>query len=194
MLDEPSLVFGNDGGALSLTPEQATERLDAMRTALHPPPEPTPIDAQGARQMLDKLTKDPSWAKALLRGDPQATKQLADLTALSAAGDEVGDTVAGIVEPSDPLIEFTFGGNLTRRQIAEAVAGFREDGLSDASIEQAMQGGAVTVAEYRAAAALQSARHSDPAWVKRLLSGDYEAKREHTLLSIILSSQIAGPT
>src|SRR5262245_55331032 len=178
----------------TLTPQQATERLQQMHDALHPPPGPAPVDAQGARQLLDQLVKDPTWGAALVRGDPQARKQFADLTKLVADGDDVGDAIAGIVEPeTSSLAQTTAAGQLPRREIAQAVADFRAAGLDDGSIAMAMNGGTVSVAEYRAAEALLSARKSDPVWRDRLLAGDYAAKRDFTLLTVILSCDIAEP-
>ena len=87
-------------------------------------------------------------------------------------------------------MEFTINGSLSRRDTATAVADFRDQGLNDDSIIQALEGGAVSSAEHRAAQALQSARHNDPAWVQRLLAGNYEARRELTLMSIILTSPV----
>jgi hypothetical protein len=142
--------------------------------------------------LLTKLTADASWAKALVNGDPQTYKQFSDLNKLVAAGDTTGDAIVGIVEET-PIFEFTTAGQLPRRDVATAVADFRADGLDIGSIAQAMNGGSVSLAEHRAATALLSARKSDPAWVKALMSGDYAAKREWSLLTIVLSSTIAEP-
>jgi hypothetical protein len=162
-----------------------------MQTALHPEPPVQPQTAQDARARLDKLTRDPTWSKALLNGDAGVTQHFNDLVAKSAAGDDVADAVAGKQEPAGPVMEFTINGSLSRRDLATAVADFRDQGLADDTITQALEGGAVSIAEHRAAQALQSARHNDLAWVKRLLAGDYEARREHTLMCIILSSPVA---
>jgi hypothetical protein len=136
---------------LALTPQQATAKLVEMQIATHPPPTLPVTDAQGARQMLDKLTADPTWAKALLNGDATVAKQFVDLTKLSADGDDIGDAIVGTVEPVQPVFETTTGGALPRRDIATAVAGFREVGLNDASIQQALNGGTVSLAEFKAA-------------------------------------------
>src|SRR5262245_66374738 len=110
----------------TLTPQQATERLQQMHDALHPPPGPTPADAQGARQLLDQLVKDPTWGAALVRGDPEARRQFAHLTKLVADGDPVGDAIAGIVEPETSSVsETTTAGQLPRRGLAQADPDFR---------------------------------------------------------------------
>jgi hypothetical protein len=175
---------------LTLTPAEATERLQKMQDALHPPPPANPTDAQGARAPLDRLIADKTWAAALVAGDPQVNKQFTDLNKLVADGDETGDAIVGIVDESGPTFEFTTGGQLPRRDVATAVADFRAAGLDDAAIGQAMNGAVVSAAEFRAAQALQAARHSDPAWRERFLAGDYQAKREQLLLSIVLSSRV----
>jgi hypothetical protein len=175
-----------------LTPQQAGERLQQMQDALHPPAPIKPEDAQGARGRLEALSKDAGWSKRLFAGDPAATKEFHDLVALSASGDVVRDTLAGIVE-EPPIFETTIDGQLPRRVAAQAVNDFRNDGLDDGTIAQAMHGGSVSLAEHRAATALLNARKSDPAWVEALMGGDYTAKREWTLLSVILSCDIAEP-
>jgi hypothetical protein len=175
-----------------LMPAEATAKLAEMQNTLHPPAPIKPEDAQGARQRLGELSKNPSWSKALFAGDTVVTKEFHDLVALSASGDVVADSLAGIVE-EPPIFETTVDGQLPRRVVQQAVADFRADGLDDAAIGQAINGGAVSLAEHRAATALLNARKSDPAWVKALMSGDYTAKREWTLLSVILSCDIAEP-
>jgi hypothetical protein len=193
--DEPGpvLLFGNDGASLTLTREQASEALAKLETEMHPLPPIRPEDAQGARGRLELLSSDPRWANALLRGNPDELAEFDRLVKMSAAGDDVGDAIAGIQEQTEPIFETTTNGQLPRRDFASAVAGLRDAGLNDASIAQAMSPTSVSLAEYRAAEALQSTLHADPLWRARLLSGDYQAKREWTLLSIILSSPIAGP-
>jgi hypothetical protein len=180
---------------LALTPAEATAKLQQMQEALHPPPPPNPTDAQGARQLLDKLTKDSSWAAALVRGDPQANKQFADLTKMVADADDVRDRLAGIVEPETgtPIFETTIDGQWPRRVVAEVVTDLTAAGLDPGSVEMAINGGTVSAAEFRAAQALQSTLHSDPNWRERFLANDYTAKKQQLLLSVILSCEIAEP-
>lgn len=184
-----------DPAIATLTREEASAKLVEMEQQLHPLPPVKPEDAQGARHRLTALANDVRWSKALMNGEPAATKEFHDLVALSAAGDDVNDAIVGIVEdPStQPIFETTINGSLPRRILAQAVNDFRNDGLSDAAIGQALNGGTVSLAEHRAAEALLNARKADAAWVKALTSGDHMAKKEWSLLTVILACDVAGP-
>jgi hypothetical protein len=186
----------HDPAISTFTREEASLKLVELEQKLHPLPPVKPTDAQGARHRLTALANDVRWSKALMNGEPAATKEFHELVALSASADDVGDAIAGIVEdPStQPVFETVFEGQLSRRDTATAVADFRSDGLDDGSIAMALNGGSVSLAEHRAATALLNARKADPAWVKALTSGDHLAKREWTLLCTILSCSIAEPT
>jgi hypothetical protein len=180
---------------LALTPAEATAKLEEMQQRLHPPPSSNPADAQEAQQLLNKLTADPTWGKALVAGDPATRKQFDDLIQQVAAGDAVGDTLAGIVD--DPtrtaIFNTTVDGEWPVHVVAEVARDLQAAGLDAASIVQAIKGGTVSVAEHRAAQALQSTLHSDPDWRRRFLANDYTAKKQQLLLSVVLSSSIADP-
>jgi hypothetical protein len=180
---------------LTLTPEQATAKLNELHTQLHPPAPIKPEDSQGARQRLQDLSKDASWTRQLFAGDPTAAKTFSELVALSESGDAVGDSLAGIVEDpaTQPIFETTTNGEWPRRVVTELVGDLRSSGLDDHAINQAVHGGSVSLAEFRAAQALQSTLHSDPAWRQRFLANDYTAKKDQLLLSVILSCSIAEP-
>jgi hypothetical protein len=175
----------------AMTPEQAGAALAAMQTAIHPPPSVVPQDAQDARQQLDLLSRNASWAESLFKGNVETRKQFDELVAKAAGGDDVSDAVVGIVEPAMPLFETTANGELPRRHVEGAISGLRDAGLNDASIEQAVNLPPISRAEFMQAQALQARLHGTAEWRGKLLSGDYEATRQHNLLSVLLSSPIA---
>jgi hypothetical protein len=175
----------------AMTPEEAGAALAAMDRAIHPPPNVVPQDAQDARATLDLLSRDASFARELFSGSIEARKRFDELVAKSAAGDDVGDAVAGIVEPAVPLFETTANGELPRRHVEGAIASLRDAGLSDASIEQAVNLPPISRAEFMQAQALQTRLHGTAEWRGKLLSGDYEATRQHNLLCVLLSSPIS---
>ena len=74
----------------SMTPDQATAALAAMDRAIHPRPTVVPQDAQDARQQLDLLSRNASWAESLFRGNVETRKQFDELVAKAAGGDSVG--------------------------------------------------------------------------------------------------------
>ena len=175
----------------SLTPEQAGAALKAMDAAIHPPPSVVPQDAQDARAQLDLLSRNASWADSLFKGNVETRKQFDELVAKAAGGDDVGDAVAGIVEPVTPLFEITANGELPRRHVEAAIAGLRDSGLNDESIAQAVNLPPISRAEFMQAQALKSQLYGTAEWRSKLLSGDYEATRQHNLLCVLLSSPIA---
>ena len=182
MTDAPADPF-------TLTPAEAGAALAAMDAGANPSP-PAVQDAQDARARLDLLSRDATWANRLFNGDVAARKEFDDLVAASAAGDNVDDAIAGIEEPA-PIFETTTGGQLPRRVVNEVIASMRDAGVSDGAIGQALRGDSFSREEVAAVTALRAKLHGDADWVKRLLSGDYAAKREHLLMSIVLSSPVS---
>jgi hypothetical protein len=189
MVDTPAAPPPAAPDVYTLTPDQATAELARMDAELHPPPPLQPADAQDARARLDKLSADKSFADRLFSGDIAARKEFDELVAASAAGDDVGDRIANIQEPA-PLFETTTDGRLNRRDLASIVDTFRDAGLSDGVIEEAMNDGQVTRAEYAAAKALQASKHGDEGWRSRFLKGNWAEQREQLLLNIILTNAI----
>jgi hypothetical protein len=174
----------------SMTPDQATAALTAMENAIHPPPPLVPQDAQDARATLERLSRDKSWADSWFNGNVATRKQFDELAAKAAGGDDVGDAIANIVEPALPLFETTANGELPRRHVEGTIASLRDAGLNDAAIEQAVNLPPISRSEHAAAVAFQAKCHGTAEWRSRLLSGDYEATRQHNLLCVLLSSPI----
>jgi hypothetical protein len=180
---------------LAMTPDEATLALAKMEAERHPAAPINPEDSQGARQRLSDLSKDATWTRQLFAGDPAAAKTFRELVALSESGNVVGDQLAGIVEDpaTQPIFSTTVDGEWPKRVVTEVVSDLRSAGLDDRAIDQAVNGGSVSLAEYQAAQSLQSTLHSNPDWRARFLSGDYAAKRDQLLLSVVLSCSIAEP-
>jgi hypothetical protein len=174
----------------SMTPDQVAAKLAGMDAAIHPPPPLVPQDAQDAKATLERLSRDKSWADALFNGNVATRKQFDELVAKAAGGDDVGDAVAGIVEPVLPLIETVAEGELPRWAVEATIAGMRDDGMNDACIEQGINLPPIPRAEKAAATALWNMRSGTAEWGKRLTSGDYQAKLEWRNLVTLLSSPI----
>jgi hypothetical protein len=175
--------------AWSMTPEQASAELARMDRETRPAPTLTPVDAQDARVTLDVLSKNPSWAEALFRGDVATRKQFDELVAKAADSDPVADAVAGIVET--PMFETTTDGQLPRHHVEGTIAGLRESGLNDESISQAVTLSPISRAEHVAAEAFWARCKGSAEFRSKLLSGDYEATRQFNLVSVLRSSPIA---
>ena len=87
-------------------------------------------------------------------------------------------------------MEVTANGELPRRHVEGTISALRNAGLNDESISQAVNLPPISRAEFMQAQALQSKLHGTAEWRGKLLSGDYEATRQHNLLSVLLSSPI----
>jgi hypothetical protein len=174
----------------SMTPAEVAAKLAGMDAAIHPPPPLIPQDAQDARMQLDLLSRNASWAESLLKGNVETRKQFDELVAKAAGGDDTADMVANIVELTPPLFETTANGELPRRHVEGTIAALRDAGLSDGAIEQAVNLPPISRTEFMAAQAFQAKLHGTVEWRSKLLSGDYEATRQHNLLCVLLSSPI----
>ena len=170
---------------------QATAALAAMNAVVNPPPPLIPQDAQDARMQLDLLSRNASWAESLFKGNVETRKQFDELVAKAAGADSVSDAVAGVVEPMTPLFETTANGELPRRHVEGTIAALRDAGLNDSAIEQAVNLPPIWRTEFMAAQAFKAKLHGTQEWRTKLLTGDYEATRQHKLLCVLLSSPIA---
>jgi hypothetical protein len=188
MADDPNVTQVDPW---SLSAEAATAALAAMNNVAHPPPSVVPQDSQDAKATLDLLSRNASWADSLFKGDVATRKQFDELVAKAAGDDNVGDAIAGIVEPATPLFETTANGELPRRHVEGTISSLRDRGLNDDSISQAVALPPISRAEHAAAQAFQARCHGSAEWRAKLLSGDYEATRQHTLNCVLLASPIA---
>jgi hypothetical protein len=177
--------------AWSMTPEQATAEIARMDRETRPVATITPVDAQDARVTLDLLSRNPSWAESLFKGDVATRKQFDELVAKAAGGDDVTDAIVGIVEPVTPMFETTANGELPRAHVEGTISALRDGGLNDASIEQAVNLPPISRAEHVAAEAFWARCKGSAEFRSKLLSGDYEATRQFNLVSVLRSSPIA---
>jgi hypothetical protein len=183
----------SDDDISSMTPQQAGQRLAEMTKAYNAVPEVPTTPAQ-AKARLDQLSRDESWRQDYLNGNPNARKEFARLTAQAAStdtgSDRLGQVLSGAGAPGRAADEPTVQGELPTHDLVSAVSDLREIGLNDAQIRQAVEGSKVSRAEFQAAQTLHNALYSNPDWVKLLMSGNTDCRREATLLSIILSGEI----
>jgi len=163
-----------------------------MAEAYHGTPPSDPKTPAEARARLDALTKNQEWGTKYLSGDVEARREFVSLTEMAAQAEHRLDNVlAGKAEPQ--LIELTSSEHpLSTRNLASAVEGLRESGLSDDVIRQAIAGRPVSAEERRAVEQFRAMRLSNGDWAKKLLAGDHDAGRELTLMSIVLSSEVEG--
>jgi hypothetical protein len=160
----------------AMTPEAAGATLAQMQLDARPPLPLNPTTASEAQARLQTLTASAEWGKRLLAGGIEERREFAQLTELAAGADNTADAIAGTTP--EPFAIQTVGPNeLNSHDRATAVEMFRDAGLRDEVIAEALNGGTVTRAEYAAVKALRSARHGDAAWRQRFLAGGWAERR-----------------
>jgi hypothetical protein len=161
-----------------------TEAAPTAPVVATPPgaPPPAPSTPQEAASKLAELRANKDWGDRVLKSDPGALKEMRDLSRLVAQGSDVDRIMAG--EPDLPNL--SVGGQLSLKSVADAVPALRAAGISDGAIHELLSDRKPTAEEFMAVKRFKSMRHGDESWVKRFLAGDFEARRESTLMNMIL--------
>jgi hypothetical protein len=164
---------------------------------------PAPVDPAQARERLvasaraalDEKFANKAWVEKFYGGDYAARRSFGHLTATIAGyGDgptEAGNAFLAAQGPDDPGVAATTGPHgMTPRRLQEHVANLFASGLDEKSVDQIMKGKPVSAAEYQAALALRDKFRGDQDFQRRLFAGDQEARKQFTLLSAILASEV----
>ena len=149
------------------------------------------IQQPPASQRLDALISDKQWGANWIAGHRAEAAEYARLSELADQADPVSDAINNNTTPEPNLIETLGPNELSTRNRGLAVEMFRDAGLTDDVIHQAMRGSEVSEvsrSEYMAAKALKSARFGDEAWVARWLKGGWSEQREMLHINTIVSS------
>jgi len=149
-----------------------------------PPAEPAPpaTPAEAATR-LAALKADPKWTEALLTGGPAQTREFHQLHELVAKGDRVDQAMSGVL----PAGIIRDGVVVEMQGTAEML---RELGIRDDVIRETLQGKSETKPWYDETVRWKADHMSNPDWVKRLMSGDVEARRQLMLANIVISAGV----
>ncbi|MCJ9701732.1 hypothetical protein, partial [Bradyrhizobium sp. SHOUNA76] len=145
-----------------------------------------PSAAGDAAARLNELKADPAWRDELLNGSVSHLKEMRDLQAVIGRGGnpEVDKAIAGVLDAAP----FQTTKRMTMIGTAEHL---RESGIGDANvIRQVLAGEAVTPEEHATATEAKARLMRDSDFIARYTAGDGEAKRQMTLLNIVVSSPI----
>ncbi|MCK1542207.1 hypothetical protein IVA98_32935 [Bradyrhizobium sp. 160] len=176
-------------GSLTLGDMIVANATPAPPAAPAPPPAPViPETEAAALARKAQLTADPKWRDEYLSGSPRHAKELSDLEAVIQKGNADPQTEMAIAGELFDGIQPS--GHLAAVGAAEML---REAGVRDtAVIRQVLTGEAVSAEEHAAATETKARLMANHDFAKRYVSGDGEARREMTLLNVILSSPIKG--
>jgi hypothetical protein len=175
---------------LTLTPAEAGAALDTMTKEYRgAPPPATPTNAAGAAARLELLASDKDWGVRLLRNDVAAKAEFARLTQLSSTLSQTELALIGHVPPG--YVHFAdSASNAGLPEMAAGAADLLEVGISPDSIRQLLDDREVSADEYQMVKHLHDQRFSDKAWADRYMKGDLAARREATLMAIVLSASV----
>jgi hypothetical protein len=148
-----------------------------------PPPvaQPAPSTPAEAATRLDQLKADPKWTEAFLSGGPAQLAQFRELHEMVAKDGDIDHAMAGILKemPSSDL-----------REMVGTAAMLKSIGFTPLSIRETLEGRPASQADVDLATKWKADHFSNADWVKRLMSGDIEAKRHLLVANIILSSPL----
>jgi hypothetical protein len=174
----------------NMTAVQAPAKLAELTAAFHGTSGATPTTPAEAKARLAALSKDPKWRGDYLAGNVEARQEFGSLTEMAAqAESRLDDVLAGRGEAT--MMEVTTPEHpLTTRELAAAVASLREDGLSDATIRQVINGEPVSREEQRIAEQAIARLMGDKEWTAKLMAGGVAERRDFQLLCIIKNSPV----
>jgi hypothetical protein len=175
----------SDGGAYSLTPEQATAKLAEMSAALHgPAPSATPQNADEARARLQAISADEKWRSRYLSGHQAERAEFETLTKQVAGSADGPDVLIETIDSvSDPH-------SLPRAGYAALFDGLRENtgGLPN-DVEEYMRqldSGEQTVrpteGDRLVCQETLDRLMKNPGWTKKVLDGDARANAQMNAL------------
>ncbi len=145
----------------------------------------TQLTPAEAAARLAELSSNAEWSKNLLNGNGPETRQFNELIAKKAEVDKTDQLLSGTLS-TEPFAMNEAG--ISPRNAVESVGWLREAGVSDGAIREVFDGKPASRADYDAVARLRAELLGNAEWVKKLLSGDHEAKRQLTLMSIVRSN------
>ena len=126
------------------------------------------------------------YARMLAGNGPEASEFRSLMEAKSGpptGEDRIAQIINGSIER--PSFETVSDGELSIQNQISSAAWLKEAGISEGAIREVLEGRRCTRAEYDAAKQLGASRMKNAEWVKKLLAGDHDARRELLLLGII---------
>jgi hypothetical protein len=147
-----------------------------------PAPPAAPMSPSEAASRLSMLRNDSAWGAKILQSDPSALAEMHTLARLVSEGNDLDAMIVAAQDTPDT----SANGELSLRKIGAEIPALRAAGLSDPVIRELLSDRIPTPAEIDAVSRFQKMRHGDQAWVTKYLAGDFDARREGMLMSMVL--------
>jgi hypothetical protein len=160
-----------------------TATAAATNTPAAQAPPVAPATSQQAAARLAELRETPEWGVRLLAQDPTTLAEFHAVSKLVAQGDPIDIVMSG---EAAGLPNSSRDGKPSLAATAREIPALREAGISDGAIRELLENRIPTPAEIDAVSRFQKMRHGDPAWVTKYLAGDFDARREGMLMSMVL--------
>jgi hypothetical protein len=143
-----------------------------------------PTTPAEAATRLDALKQDATWSRSFLDGLPAQMKEYQGLRAMIDKSENVAVDMAMAGE--------YMGMNTPEHiEMMGAASMLRQAGVRDEIVRDVLAGShVVSKDEFAKVKQFKADKMTDPAWTKRLLSGDSEATREFHLMNIILTGGV----
>jgi hypothetical protein len=158
-----------------------TDATIATTTAPAPAPAPTPPPAKAtptltpaeAATALAAKMGDKDFAAKYLAGDAAAKTEVGMLIRKKMEGDRIDAALSGVIVPGEPNV-----GGVSPANLLSAITSFRQVGISDLAIKEALNGQPVDKATFDRVMEFRSARLGDAEWVRRWMSGSRAERKE----------------
>jgi hypothetical protein len=144
------------------------------------PPAP-PKNATEARAVLDARMADKGWGERVFNGDPNANKELRELTAM--VSNEDASTVAAAMSGSIGDMP-----DSSVRLMANTADMLREIGFPEKAIHETLAGKVPTPDDIQRAQSWKRQAMNSPEWVRRYLSGEPDARCEMMAADVVITN------
>lgn len=135
-----------------------------------------------AAAKLDALVADKKWSANLLAGNGPERRQMDALISAKTKADKIEAALAGTLQPQ--AFETVTGGELTSRNLALGVKELKDSGVEVKQIERLLKNEPISAEDRELVLRQEKQLLGDAAFVKRYLSGDFNAGALMTTIAL----------
>jgi hypothetical protein len=146
-------------------------------------PAAPPANAAEARTVLDARMGDKAWGAKLFAGDVATTTEYRDLRALINNPDPADSVTVAMSSQDLGMLP-----NAAAVELRGAAGYLREMGLNDVQVRETLEGKEPTAEEVAIARQWKAQSFKSQDFVKRMMAGEPDVRRQLLVANIILSS------